>query len=355
MTSVMCNLRCVVTTGRILYLGFYLGWSASLCAQVQEAWVIEAGGLFAGNETYALAVDKDGNVYVSGTAGTIKYETDGHQLWLAGPTNDFDPGILIAVDSAANVYVASDIGLAKYGPLGDRLWLDYFRDLSNPIDYPRDMTLDDSGSVYVTGRGGGAGTGDDYVTVKYHGDGNEIWSSRYDGPGHSLDRALRLTVDVSGNCYVTGASAGTNSGRDYATIKYDANGNQLWVARHNGLASGDDFANAIAVDSARNVYVTGTTDFQNNLIPGPDSFAHYTTIKYEGNGNQVWVARYSYTNSLYNEAAALTLDSAGNVYVTGYCENHCYEFGRPLHDYVTVKYDSNGNQLWDRPYDSDIV
>jgi hypothetical protein len=115
------------------------------------------------------------------------------------------------------------------------------------------------------------------------------------------------------------------------------------------------------LDTAGNVYVTGATDYQNNQITGPDSFAHYTTIKYDTNGIPIWVVRYSYTNSLYtdgsldNEAGALTVDKAGNVYVTGFCENHCYEFGHPLHDYVTVKYDSNGNQLWDKAYDSDLV
>jgi hypothetical protein len=343
-----------------IFLGVSLTGRILLFAQVQEAWVIEAGGIFEDHETYALAVDKGGHVYVTGNDGTVKYDTDGHQLWLAGPTNDFDPGILIAVDSAANVYVTCDIGLAKYDTLGNRLWVDYFKDLSNTIDYAFAMTPDDSSNVYVTGHGGSAGTGDDYVTAKYDGNGNELWSARYDGPGHSFDRARGLAVDASGNCYVTGASAGTNSGLDYATIKYDANGSQLWVARHNGAANGDDFGNGIALDAAGNVYVTGATDYQNNQIIGPDSFAHYTTIKYDTNGNPIWVARYSYTNSLYtdgsldNEAGALTVDKVGNVYVTGFCENHCYEFGHPLHDYVTVKYDSNGNQLWDRAYDSDV-
>jgi len=41
-------------------------------------------------------------------------------------------------------------------------------------------------------------------------------------------------VDKSGNVYVTGESLGNGTGYDYATIKYDSDGKQLWVTRYNG-------------------------------------------------------------------------------------------------------------------------
>ncbi|MGA2557211.1 MAG: SBBP repeat-containing protein [Verrucomicrobiota bacterium] len=76
-------------------------------------------------------------------------------------------------------------------------------------------------------------------------------------PSTSMNVGTAITVDSVNNAFVTGYSAGTNSGNDIVTIKYDNNGNQIWLQRYNGPGNGDDEGNAIAVDASGNVYVAG--------------------------------------------------------------------------------------------------
>src|SRR4030042_4782354 len=111
----------------------------------------------------------------------------------------------------------------------------------------------------------------------------EAWVARYDGPANYTDKANAITMDDDGNVYVTGESKGSGGYLDYATIKYDASGNQLWAVRYNGPGNRDDSAVAIAVDDAGNVYVTGESK-------GSGSRYAYAPIKYDANGNQLWVA-----------------------------------------------------------------
>jgi hypothetical protein len=107
--------------------------------------------------------------------------------------------------------------------------------------------------------------------------------ARYDGPANSDDGATALAVDAAGNVYVTGGSAGS-SGTDYATIKYDPDGNELWVARYDGPAHYDDIAEDLAVDSMDNVYVTGVN---RSLYGNGYIRTDYATIKYDPDGNEL--------------------------------------------------------------------
>lgn len=140
----------------------------------------------------------------------------------------------------------------------------------------------------------------------------EQWVARYDN-NNGDDRATAIAVDAAGNVYVTGtSSAPLPVNYDYATVKYDSNGNQLWVARYDGPAGLADSATAIAVDTAGNVYVTGWSSggFATDL--------DYATIKYDTNGNQLWVARYSGPGNGEDRATSIAVDAGGNVYVTGF-------------------------------------
>ena len=154
----------------------------------------------------------------------------------------------------------------------------------------------------------------------------EAWVARYNGPGNYVDQAAAVAVDDSGNVYVTGGSYGSDGSSDYATIKYNAAGQEEWIARYNGPGDGNDVAVAIAVDGSGSVYLTGSSE-------GSGGFPDYATINYSSNGQEQWVARYNGPDAFFDEATAIAVDSSGNVYVTG----SSYD-SDSTSDYATIKY-----------------
>ena len=319
-----------------------------------------------GDRATALALDAARNVHVTGTSygggdtdndyATIKYDSDNSDegpVWVrrydgsSGPDN----ATALFVDTDGNVYVTGtsyggedtddDYATIKYdsdnsdeGPV----WVRRYDGSSGP-DNATALFVDTDGNVYVTGTSyGGEDTDDDYATIKYerddsdNGEAQEDRVVRYNGPGNGKDNAAALTVDAAGNVYVTGSSyGGEDTGEDYATVKYDNEGNLRWVARYDGPGNGRDNATALAVDDAGNVYVTGSS--ADDIEADETSYA---TIKYDSRGRERWVRRYNGSRRDLDSATALTLDTTGNVYVTGSSDG----------DYATIKYDRTGEQRW---------
>ncbi len=267
------------------------------------------------------------------------------EAWVArynGPGNLDDGGHAIAGDSSGNVYVTGgshgsgtdlDYATIKYTSAGQQQWVARYNGLASGWDRAAAIARDSSGNVYVTGQSLGLGTNFDYATVKYDSTGQELWVARYNGPGNGEDDAVAIAVDSSGNVYVTGQSLGLGTGLfDYATIKYDSAGQEQWVARYSLPAS--DLAVAIAVDGSGNVYVTGRST-------GLGTFPDYATVKYDSAGQEQWVARYNGPGNGGDFANGIAVDASGNVYVTGGSDD-----SDGYLDYATIKYNSAGQEQW---------
>ena len=257
---------------------------------------------------------------------------------------DEDHANALAIDSSGNVYVTggsygsgtdydSDYATIKYNSSGVEQWMARYNGPGNSYDCANAIAIDSSGSVYVTGGSYGSGTYYDYATIKYNSSGVEEWVARYNGPGSDWDKANAIALDSLGNVYVTGWSYGSETYEDYATIKYDNAGVEQWVIRYNGPKNFCDCAWAIALDDSRNVYVTGGSD-------GSGTGYDWATIKYNSVGVEEWVARYNGPED--NDVAwAIALDSSGNVYVTGYSDG-----SGTGEDIATIKYNNAGVEQW---------
>ena len=72
----------------------------------------------------------------------------------------------------------------------------------------------------------------------------------------------------------------------------------------------------------------------------------YLTVKYDPNGDLVWESGYNGPSNGSDIAYAIALDNVGNVYVTGTSYDNSTS-----NDYLTIKYNSSdGNQLWATRY-----
>jgi Beta-propeller repeat len=314
-------------------------------AQVSQEWVARyASPTPYSDIPYAMTVDAAGHVYVTGATatagsdnwGTIKYNSAGDQEWLRttdGGGND--AAVAIKTDGAGNVYVTgSSAGVlysmtAKYSAAGGQLWVQSFT-TTGEGDAGTDIAVDHEGNLYVTGYNVETATSFDFITIKYSPGGAELWVRRYDS-GNGEDVPAAIGCDESG-IYVTGRSNG-----DYTTIKYDFDGVQQWLRSYNGTGNGSDSPADLIVDGAGKIYVTGQSD-------GSGTNVDYATIKYDSAGNEQWVRRYDGPTTVvasdYDRAAALMVDAAGNVFVTGNSSD----------DFATVKYDAAGTEMWVRRY-----
>lgn len=266
----------------------------------------------------------------------------------SGPGNAGDIPVAMKLDASLNVVITGsspgtgtgrDYATIKYDPDGNLLWEQRYDGPGSAADTACALWVDGAGNIYVTGGSVGAGSDYDYATLKYAPNGSLLWERRYNGPANLADRAYGLFVDGSGNVYVTGHSWGLGTGPDYATIKYDAAGNQLWVRRYNRSLNGSDSARAVVADPLGNVYVTGTSY---------DAFSSFdiTTLKYDAAGTLLWTRFYMGNGGVQDRPHDMTIDDLNNIYVTG----AAWTAGT-RDDYVTLKYDTDGNLLWDRLYD----
>jgi uncharacterized delta-60 repeat protein len=216
-------------------------------------------------------------------------------------------------------------------------WINrYYGPASFSQDWVSAMAMDSSGNAFVTGYSEGGSTRYDYATVKYDSSGNQVALARYNGPDY-IDWPMAITVDASGNVYVTGLSYGTDPTylEDIATIKYDNNLNQLAVARHHA-PTGNAEPSSISTDASGNVYVTGII-YKGTTSPTDD----IVTIKYSSSLNEIWSQTYTVSGSSQEAANGIAVDSEGGVYVAGTTRE-----GNGNRDIVVVKYNASGAFQW---------
>ena len=146
-----------------------------------------------------------------------------------------------------------------------------------------------------------------------------------------------VAVDSAGNAILTGTTESFGAGLDDVFIaKYSPSRVQLWSVTWGGGSSDQGYS--VAVDLTDNVIVTGKT--YSFGAGGADAFV----VKYSPSGVQLWNATWGGSNS--ECGYGVTVDSANNIIVVGYTDS----LGAGLDDVFIAKYSSSGVQLWNRTW-----
>jgi outer membrane protein assembly factor BamB len=221
---------------------------------------------------------------------------------------------------------------------GERRWSRSYDGHNDPgNDVPTSVAVSPDGStVFVTGVSAEQATGKDFATVAWDAaTGDRRWVARYDGAGLS-DVPLGMTLSSDGSTvYVTGSSYIEASGRDYLTVAYDAEiGVERWTARTSGPERHSDIARSVAA-TAGAVFVTGT-------LPGIRGAERMVTIAYDPpTGDELW--RSVRTGFGWGNVVVASADGSA-VYAVGHRGIHA--------DYLTVALEATtGEERWTQTYD----
>ncbi|MCX6252772.1 MAG: hypothetical protein NTX61_18710 [Bacteroidetes bacterium] len=269
------------------------------------------------------AVDKSGNVF------------------LAGDTYSF---MNIATSGAYKGTISGDFDgfLAKFNAAGQRQWATYFG--GKLYDEVGSCIVSGNGNIYVSGHTASdtgiassgahqtvfAGGQFDCYIEKFNQAGSRVWGTYYGGAGS--DYPGHLTVDKQENIFLAGGTVSDNgiatSGTYHSTrggmkdaflAKFNSSGVRQWGTYFGGEA--DDFAFNTTIDSSGNIYITGFTQSHTGVA---STGAHQQTF---GGWNDAFISKFTtggqrvwstyYGGTLWDTGLACCTDNSRNVYMAG--------------------------------------
>ncbi len=225
-----------------------------------------------------IAFDSLGDVYMGGSTSSFgpdvpdanwflaKFDNAGNQLWnISWGTYEGEWGGNIAIDSSDYIYYigstwghggpSANVGLVKFNTAGVIQWARYWG--IGGYDSPRDLVIDSSDNIYIIAGSDNRGFGGrDVALIKYDSAGTLQWDTAWGNTGYDDPRGI--TLDSSGNIYITGLTNSYGSGDyDIFTLIFDEFGLINWVKIFG--SNEDDEAYDIKFDSSNNLFIGGWT------------------------------------------------------------------------------------------------
>ncbi len=319
-------------------------------------WVKSFGG--PGNDYgYALAIDVNDNVYMSGLFTSASISFDAFTLTTAAPRAMY---------------------IVKFDSDGNAIWCKSCDGTGGA--QPNTVTTGPDGSVYVGGNFSegsinfGATTltrtspnGTNLYLVKYDASGNVLWAKNAGGTvlnnsAHCAD----IETDGNNNVFITGnflapqMSFGsvivpnhTPAKSEIYLAKFNTAGNEVWAINAGG--DFDDIARGMTIDKGGNIWITGW--FQTAASFGTISFSaagiyDAYLAKYNASGTAVWAERFGGGMSDYG--TGLCMGNNGNINLAGSFRSSSIDVGSNTFtnhstgslDLYVANFDTSGNLQW---------
>ncbi|HEY3003925.1 MAG TPA: fibronectin type III domain-containing protein, partial [Kribbellaceae bacterium] len=271
---------------------------------------------------------------------TQTYDVAGNKLWErrhSGPGTADDRVADLALTPDGNLVVTgftkntgdeltNDIETLVYDPAGTVVWQRRWTDTAASHDTPADLDVDTAGRITITGTT--AESASPYavpspVTLRYDRSGTLLQTIRGAG-GESVD------ADAAGGFTVAGfflEPPGVS-----AVTRYDAGGARLWSIP---LTIGSEEVIArltVRTDSTGAVTLAGTA--RNVFVHNDD----YLTIRYAADGRELWRYRFEGPAGGDDRVAGLAVDGSDIAWVTGTSWNGYLSYQGTADDIVTLRF-----------------
>lgn len=166
--------------------------------------------------------------------------------------------------------------------------------------------------------------------------------------GSNVDTGQAVAIDSAGNIYVAGLTYSYGFGAptcpSIVILKYSAFGDLLWQKLwYNGTSLTID---SLTADSSGNVYIGGTV--RNAACGSGGTAVPAVLIKLNNQGTLQWQMALESVNAGSPVFRSLATDSSGDIYAVG---NVYYPHGAGGYDMLAVKFNATtGSVLWERTW-----
>jgi hypothetical protein len=317
----------------------------------------------------SLAIDKDGNHYISGSFTSIA---------------DFDPG---ADSFKLKAIGMSSAFLLKLNSKGEFLWVKQFggsgtSSLNNILIAPGgDLVLmgDFTDSIDVDPDAGQKwfapkGVAPQVMILKLDSSGKLLWAKTFGNNYGTVSHGL--AIEQNGNMVLAGMFIGkmdfdpgvkeyflqANNSEDIFIQKLDSNGNLIWAQKIGNRYK--DVAFDVTLDKQGNIFATGEFERSVDFDPGPDTanlksvgVGDVFVLKLDSSGKYMWAKAFGGRADDFGKAIAL--DANGDVLITGvFSDTIDFDPGSKsmvlqhfgYYDIFVEKLDQDGLFLWAKTF-----